>query len=446
MSAASDLFEVATEKTRFKEMPLARRMAPNSLEEFVGQEHIIGKGKLLRRAIEADRVQSIIFSGNPGVGKTALANVIAQQTNSQFVRLNAVHSKVADIREVVAKAKDDRAMYGKKTILFIDEIHRFSKTQQDALLPDVENGTVTLIGATTENPYFSVISSLISRSQVFEFKPLTKKDLYKVIDNALHSKRGLKEYKISLSEEAKKHLIDAAAGDARKVLNGLELAAYTTPPDSKGVINLSVDIIEESVQKKYVVYGDEEHYDIISAFIKSMRGSDPDAVLYWLGKMIYAGEDPRFIARRIVICASEDVGNADPQALIVSNAAMQAVAEIGMPEARIILAQAAVHVACAPKSNASYVGIDAALSDIKNGVDHPVPMHLKNAVYEGEKKEGKPSSAEATAGRGKGYKYAHSYPKGWVQQEYLPGGKKYYEPTDRGYEQKIQDWLKSLKK
>ncbi|MBU0580303.1 MAG: replication-associated recombination protein A, partial [Candidatus Margulisbacteria bacterium] len=338
MSADKTLFQAAVEKTRFSEMPLAKRMIPRTLDEFVGQKHIIGPGKLLRRAIEADRVQSIIFGGNPGTGKTALANVIANQTKSEFVKLNAVHSKVADIREVVAKAKENRELYGKKTILFIDEIHRFSKTQQDALLPDVEDGTVTLIGATTENPYFSVISSLISRSQIFEFKPLAKQELFEIIDRALQAEQGLKKYKVNISQEAKEHLIKAAAGDARKVLNGLEIAVCTTKPNAQGVVDVTVEIAEESVQKKYVVYGEDDHYDIISAFIKSMRGTDPDAVLYWLGKMIYAGEDPRFIARRIVICAAEDVGNADPQALVVANSAMQAVAEIGMPEARIILA------------------------------------------------------------------------------------------------------------
>lgn len=435
MCAAETLFQAATKKNRFKEMPLAKRMIPLNLNEFVGQEHIVGPGKLLRRAIEADRVQSIIFSGAPGIGKTALANVIATQTGSNFIKLNAVHSKVADIRQVVAKAKEDRAMYNKKTILFVDEIHRFSKTQQDALLPDVEDGTVTLIGATTENPYFSVISSLISRSQVFEFKSLSKENLNRLIDNALKSEKGLKHYKVEISDQAREHLIKAAAGDARKVLNGLELAVRTTKLDSNGVVNIGIEEAEESVQKKYVVYGEEEHYDIISAFIKSMRGSDPDAALYWLGKMIYAGEDPRFISRRIVICAAEDVGNADPQALVVTNSAMQAVAQIGLPEARIILAQAAVYVACAPKSNASYKGIDAVLGDIKNGVDFPVPMHLKNAVYQGEKDEGK----------GFGYKYAHSYPKGYVQQEYLPEKKEYYKPTENGFEKKIKEWLKYLR-
>jgi putative ATPase len=434
MSTNNDLFQAAYDKRKFWEMPLAKRMVPRSLTEFIGQEQIVGEGRLLRRAIEADRVQSVILGGNPGTGKTALANVIAEQTDSIFIRLNAVHAKVADIRRVVEQAKRDRAEYHKKTILFIDEIHRFSKTQQDALLPDVEEGTVVFIGATTENPYFSVIPALVSRAQIFELKPLNNEDLSRVIDNALQDERGLKKQKISLPQESKDHLIKVAGGDARKVLNGLEIAALTTVPSKDGTINLTSDIIEESVQKKKVVYGENEHYDVISAFIKSMRGTDPDAALYWLGKMIYAGEDPRFIGRRIVICAAEDVGNADPQALVVANAAMQAVAQIGMPEARIILAQAAVYVASAPKSNASYTAIDDVLADIKNGLDLPVPLHLQNAVYEGEKKDGK----------GQDYKYSHSYPNGYVKQEYLPADKKYYIPTDRGYEKKIGDWLKFL--
>lgn len=434
MSAGKDLFTQATERERFTEMPLARRMAPKNLNQFAGQEHIVGPGKLLRRAIEADRVSSVIFSGDPGTGKTALANVIAEQTNAEFVTLNAVHAKVADIREVVEKAKQDRAMYHKKTILFIDEIHRFSKVQQDALLPDVEDGVVTLIGATTENPYFSIIPALVSRSQVFEFKPLERKHLRQIIDNALKDDRGLSRYKVDISADATEHLIDMSGGDARKVLNGLELAVLTTMPGKDGVIHVDRTIIEESVQKKKVVYDEDEHYDVISAFIKSMRGTDPDAVLYWLAKMIYAGEDPLFIARRIVICAAEDVGNADPQALVVANAALQTVREIGMPEARIILAQAAVYVACAPKSNASYMGIDAALGDIKNGLDLPVPSHLMNAVYEGEKQ----------AGKGKGYIYPHNSPNGYAPQEYLPQKKKYYAPTDRGYEKKIREWLAHL--
>jgi putative ATPase len=433
---ADDLFQRATAGARFQEMPLARRMVPRDLSEFIGQEHIVGPGKLLRRAIEADRVFSIIFSGDPGTGKTALSNVIARQTNSDFITLNAVHAKVSDIRAVIEKAKETRAMYGKKTILFIDEIHRFSKVQQDALLPDVEDGVVTLIGATTENPYFSIIPALVSRSQVFELKPLNKEDLKKIIRNAISDERGLKNYKLDLPADAEEHLINMAGGDARKVLNGLELAAVTTLPGKDKVVHLDRAIIEDSIQKMTVVYSEDDHYDVISAFIKSMRGTDPDAVLYWLGKMIYAGEDPLFIARRIVICASEDIGNADPQALVIANNALQAVREIGMPEARIILAQAAVYVACAPKSNAAYKGIDAALADIKQGLNMPVPLHLKNAVYEGEKKEGK----------GAGYKYPHSYPGGYTPQEYLPQNKKYYIPVERGYEKKIREWLAALGK
>ncbi len=436
MSDDNDLFGQATRGERFNEMPLAKRMAPRTLAEFAGQEHIVGPGKLLRRAIEADRVSSVIFSGDPGTGKTALANVIATQTNSEFVTLNAVHAKVADIRAVVEKAKQTRAMYGKKTTLFIDEIHRFSKTQQDALLPDVEAGVITLIGATTENPYFSIIPALVSRSQVFEFRPLKVEDLKKLISNALNDERGLKKYRVDIAPDAIEHLIDMAGGDARKVLNGLELAAVTTLPAKDGSVHIDRTIIEESMQKKKVVYAEDQHYDVISAFIKSMRGTDPDATLYWLGKMLYAGEDPRFIARRIIICAAEDVGNADPQALVVATSALQAVSEIGMPEGRIILAQAAVYVACAPKSNASYKGIDAALSDIEQGMDLQVPLHLQNAVYDGEKK----------AGKGRDYIYPHDAPFGYVAQEYLPQKRPYYIPVDRGYEKKIRDWLLFLKK
>ena len=416
--------------------PLAKRMAPQTFEEYVGQEPIMGKGRLLRRAIEADRLSSLIFSGPPGTGKTALANLIANYSHATFIQLNAVNSKVADLRDVIEKAKNRLKFQQQKTIHFVDEIHRFNKAQQDALLPDVEAGIVILIGATTENPYFSVNPALISRSQVFEFTALNDTESTQIIENCLKNPKGYGNLKIDCPAAAKKHLVSMAAGDARKILSGLELAVMTTKPAADGTLHITLEIIEESIQKKKIVYDESEHYDVISAFIKSMRGSDPDATLYWLAKMIYAGEDPRFIARRIVICASEDVGNADPLALVVANACFTTVAELGYPEARITLAQAAIYIATAPKSNASYLGIDAALADIKAGFDIPVPKHLMNAVYDGEKKEGK----------GAGYKYAHDCPKGFAKDiEFLPGKQRsYYVPTDRGYEAKIAKWLEWL--
>ncbi|GBR77261.1 putative AAA family ATPase, partial [Candidatus Termititenax persephonae] len=347
-------------------IPLAKRLAPQDFAEFVGQEHIVGEGRLLRRAIEVDRLNSLIFAGPPGTGKTALANLIARKTQADFVQLNAVNSKVAELREVIEKAKETLAFQKRRTILFLDEIHRFNKTQQDALLPDVESGVIILIGATTENPYFSVNPALISRSQVFEFKALTAAESRQIIANCLQKYPSL-----VMDKDAQEHLIAMAGGDARKILNAIDLAALTTPEQDKQ-IHLTLGIIEESIQKKQVVYDESAHYDIISAFIKSMRGSDPDAALYWLAKMIYAGEDPRFIARRIVICASEDVGNADPLALLVANAALTTVAEIGYPEARLTLAQAAVYVATAPKSNAAYSAINQALADVESGVDFAV--------------------------------------------------------------------------
>ena len=410
--------------------PLAKRMAPQDFAEFVGQEHIVGEGRLLRRAIEADRLNSLIFAGPPGTGKTALAHLIARKTQADFVQLNAVNSKVSELREVIEKAKEALNFHKRRTILFLDEIHRFNKAQQDALLPDVESGVIILIGATTENPYFGVNPALISRSQVFEFKRLNEKESLQIIENCLK-----KNPQIAMDQAAREHLTAMAGGDARKILNAVDLAILTTPKKAEK-IQITLSIIEESIQKKQIVYDESAHYDIISAFIKSMRGSDPDAALYWLAKMIYAGEDPRFIARRIVICASEDVGNADPLALLIANAALTTVAEIGYPEARITLAQAAVYVATAPKSNASYMGINKALADIEAGIDIPVPPYLLNAVYEQEKKKGK----------GSGYKYAHDHPKGFAKDiDFLPGGNKYYEPTDRGYEKKIRDWLKWLK-
>jgi putative ATPase len=433
-----DLFDVNEKNYKEKNAPLAHRMAPRTIDEIIGQEPILGKGQLLRRLIETDKVASVILYGPPGVGKTVIARVIAGSTKGHFEWLNATVAKVEDIRKVSLEAKERIKHHGVKTILFLDEIHRFNKLQQDALLPDVEEGNVILIGATTENPFFYVNSALISRSNVFELKPLTEADLRQIITSALQDEeRGFGKLKIKLTDEALAHLAKLSDGDARRALSALELGVLSTKPDKKGVINIDLKVAEESIQKKAVVYDKkgEGHYNTISAFIKSMRGSDPDAVLYYLAKMIYAGEDPRFIARRIVICAAEDVGNADPLALVVANSAMQVAEFVGLPEARIPLAQAAVYVATAPKSNAAYVGINNAMKDVEENPTLEVPKHLQNAVYEGEKKMGK----------GKGYKYAHDYEGGYVDQEYLPVKKKYYEPKDVGFEKKIKARMEELK-
>ncbi|MBN3033644.1 MAG: replication-associated recombination protein A [Candidatus Saganbacteria bacterium] len=413
-------------------------MAPRTLDEIVGQGPIIGKGKLLRRLIETDKVTSVILSGPPGVGKTVIARVIANSTKGYFEWLNASVAKVDDIRRVSLEAKERIKHHRTKTILFLDEIHRFNKLQQDALLPDVEEGNMILIGATTENPFFYVNSALVSRSQIFELKPLTPGDLQTIIKNALaDEERGFGKLKIKIDDEALEHLAKLSDGDARRALSALELGVLSTKPDKKGNINITLKVAEESIQKKKIVYDKkgEEHYNTISAFIKSMRGSDPDAALYYLAKMIYAGEDPRFIARRIVICAAEDVGNADPLALVVANSAMQVAEFVGLPEARIPLAQAAVYVATAPKSNAAYLGINSAMKDVEENPTLEVPKHLQNAVYEGEKKMGK----------GKGYKYAHDYEGGYVKQDYLPVAKKYYEPKEIGFEKKIKQRMEELK-
>ena len=402
------------------DQPLAYRMCPGSLDEYVGQNHILGPGKLLRRAIESDRITSIIVYGPPGTGKTALARIIAAKTKSHFEWLNAAAIGLDEIRKVIQQAKS-RRVKGMKTIVFLDEIHRFNKLQQDALLPDVEEGNITLISATVENPYFYVNSALLSRSQIFELKPLSAEDILTVLQNALNDKdRGLGNLDILADENALKHIAKMSDGDARKALSALEVAALTTPPDDRSRrIHITIDIAEESIQKKVIVYDKkgDQHYDTISAFIKSMRGSDPDAAVYYLAKMIYAGEDPRFIARRIVICASEDVGNADPMALIIATSALRAVEFIGMPEARIPLAQATIYVAQAPKSNAGYKAIEAALKDVSTEETMEVPDHLKDSHYPGAKK----------LGHGTGYKYPHDY-GGYVEQEYLKKKKKYYNP------------------
>lgn len=408
-----DLFEIEA-----GEQPLAYRMCPRSLDEYVGQAHIVGSGKLLRRAIESDRITSIILYGPPGTGKTALARIIAAKTKSQFEWLNAATIGLDEIRKVIQQARS-RRVRGIKTIVFLDEIHRFNKLQQDALLPDVEEGNIILISATVENPFFYVNAALLSRSQIFELKPLSEEDIMTLLETALRDKeRGLGNLDISADSSALRHIAKMSDGDARKALSALEIAALTTPHHN-GHIQLTLGIAEESIQKKVVVYDKkgDQHYDTISAFIKSMRGSDPDAAIYYLAKMIYAGEDPRFIARRIVICASEDVGNADPMALVVATSALRAVEFIGMPEARIPLAQATVYLAKAPKNNASYRAIEAALQDVSTENTSEVPDHLKDSSYPGAK----------NLGRGAGYKYPHDY-GGYVEQEYLKKKKKYYSP------------------
>ncbi|MEK6582730.1 MAG: replication-associated recombination protein A [Nitrospirota bacterium] len=400
--------------------PLAYRMSPKTIEDYVGQEHILGQGKLLRRAIEADRITSIILYGPPGTGKTALARVIANKTNAYFEWLNAATAGLEEIRKVIKKARAQKSSGG-RTILFLDEIHRFNKLQQDALLPDVEEGNITLIAATVENPFFYVNSALLSRSQVFELKPLSREDLLLILKNALADKeRGLGSLKIIAEEGSLEHIAKMSDGDARKALSALEIAVLTTPQDEKGEIVITKGTAEESIQKKAVVYDKkgDQHYDTISAFIKSMRGSDPDAAIYYLAKMLYAGEDPRFIARRVVICAAEDVGLKDPMALVLAISALKAIEFVGMPEARIPLAEAVIYIANAPKGNAAYMAIEEALKDIASEETLEVPDHLKGSNYPGAEK----------LGHGEGYKYPHDYPEGKVEQEYLKKKKKYYKP------------------
>ena len=414
-----------------KHEPLAARMRPRTLAEYVGQGHILAPGKLLRRAIEADRIQSLIFFGPPGTGKTSLAQIIANQTRSRFERLSGVESNVADMRRVLATAANRLANSGATTLLFIDEIHRFNKSQQDTLLPDVENGTVRLIGATTHNPFFFVNSPLVSRSQIFELQPISLAETAQLIQRALDDgERGLGHLNCEAAPEVVEHLARVSDGDARKALNSLEIAALTTPPDDDGTVRITLQIAEDCIQKKAVVYdGDEDaHYDTISAFIKSMRGSDVDATLYWLAKMIHAGEDPRFIARRIVIHAAEDVGLADPMALVLANAAFQAAEFIGWPESRIPIAEAAIYIAGANKSNSVIKAIDAALADVRSGKTIPVPPHLKDSHYAGA----------AKLGHGEGYKYSHDFPGHFVAQDYLGAARRFYEPTEQGAEKKIK--------
>ncbi len=414
-------------------------MRPRSLDEYAGQQHILAPGQLLRRAIEADRIQSLIFYGPPGTGKTSLAQIIARQTKSKFERLSGVESNVADMRRVLASAQNRLENTGQPTILFIDEIHRFNKSQQDILLPDVESGVIRLIGATTHNPFFFVNSPLVSRSQIFELRPLTEEDLFNLLQRALvDEERGVGYLKLNADENAIRHLATMADGDARKCLNALEIAALTTNAGADGVIHVDLAVAEQSIQKKAIVYdGDgDAHYDTISAFIKSMRGSDPDAALYWLAKMIHAGEDPRFITRRIVICAAEDVGLADPMALVLANAAHQAAEFIGWPEARIPIAEATIYIATANKSNSAYKAIDAALEDVRSGRTLAVPEHLRDGSYSGAKR----------LGHGVGYQYAHDGKDHFVAQDYLGAAKRYYEPTEQGVEKKIKERLENWRK
>ncbi len=436
-----DLFEYMRSNTMEKESPLASRLRPATLDEVVGQKHIIGKDKLLYRAIKADKLSSIIFYGPPGTGKTTLAKVIANTTSAEFKQLNATVAGKKDMEAVVEEAKASLGMYGKKTILFIDEIHRFNKGQQDYLLPFVEEGTLILIGATTENPYFEVNGALISRSIIFELKPLLKEDIMLLIDRAVYDKdKGMGSYDSEITPEAKEFLADISNGDARMALNAVELGILTTDRAEDGKIHITMEVAQQCIQKRAVRYDKDgdNHYDTISAFIKSMRGSDPDAAVYYLARMLYAGESVTFIARRIMICASEDVGNADPMALVVAVSAAEAVHQIGMPEAQIILSQAAAYVACAPKSNSAVAAIGKAMDAVKNGKTGAIPLHLMDAHYKGA----------AKLGHGVDYKYAHDYKNHYAVQQYLPDelkGTVFYELSDMGYEKKIKEHLKRLK-
>ena len=437
-----DLFDYMRQNTMEKESPLASRMRPTTLDEVVGQKHIIGKDKLLYRAIKADKLGSVIFYGPPGTGKTTLAKVIAHTTSARFEQINATVAGKKDMEEIVKNAKDAIGMYGQKTILFVDEIHRFNKSQQDYLLPFVEDGTITLIGATTENPYFEVNNALLSRSRIFELKPLEKQDIRELVLRAVYdTEKGMGTYGADITDEAADFLADVANGDARAALNAVELGILTTDKSEDGKIHITIDVAAECIQKRVVRYDHDgdNHYDTISAFIKSMRGSDPDAAVYYLARMLYAGEDVKFIARRIMICASEDVGNADPNALVVAVSAAQAVERIGMPESQIILSQAAAYVATAPKSNAAYVGIQNAMKAVANMRTMPVPAHLQDKHYKGAEK----------LGHGLGYKYAHDYPNHYVTQQYLPDGMegmRFYEPSENGYEKKIREHMEFIKR
>ena len=435
-----DLFDYMREQNKETSGPLASRMRPTTLDEVVGQQHIVGKDKLLYRAIKADKLSSIIFYGPPGTGKTTLAKVIAHTTSAEFMQINATSAGKKDMEEVVEQAKANQGMYQKKTILFIDEIHRFNKGQQDYLLPFVEDGTIILIGATTENPYFEVNGALLSRSVIFELKKLSADDIKTLIKRALTDKeKGMGAYDAQIDDDALDFLADVSNGDARAALTAIELGVLTTDRAEDGIIHITIDVASEGIQKRVISYDKkgDNHYDTISAFIKSMRGSDPDAAVYYLARMLYAGEDVKFIARRIMILASEDIGNADPMAMVVASSAAAAVERVGMPEAQIILSQAVTYMACAPKSNAAYNAISEAMRVVKETKTPPVPAHLQDAHY----------GAAEKLGHGVGYKYAHDYPNHYVKQQYLPDGltdQVFYKPSDIGYEAKIQEYFKKI--
>lgn len=431
---AIELFQQAHERNLKKAQPLAARMRPRTLDEFVGQEHFLGPGKLLRRLLQADRLGSVIFYGPPGSGKTALAHVIAQQTRCQFRQINAVSAGIKEVREILEEARTELADTGQRTILFVDELHRFNRAQQDVLLPDVEEGKVILIGATTQNPFFAINSPLLSRSQIFTFQPLTPEQIKVLLLRVLRdTERGLGGRKVNLAADALEFLAQISDGDARRALSALEVGVLSA---EKEPIDFTLAVAQDSIQRKVMDFDPtgDAHYDVASAFIKSMRGSDPDAAIYWLARMLESGEDPRFIARRVVICASEDVGNADPQALVVAAAALQATEFVGLPECQLALAQAVTYVATAPKSNASTMAIAKAREDVRSGRTLPVPAHLRDAHY--------PGAGEL--GHGEGYKYSHDYEGGHVDQEYLPEERRYYEPVERGYEAEIKKRMEAL--
>lgn len=434
---AEELFSVAHAENTAGALPLAARLAPKRLEDFVGQEHILGPGKMLRRLVETGKLTSALFFGPPGCGKTALAHLIAARSNAQVHEINAVSAGVADLKKAIESAKHLVGQTGRRTLLLVDEIHHFNRTQQDVLLPSVERGIVILIGMTTENPSFYVNAALLSRFVSFEFKPLDEATLGSILERAIAAEEGLKDQKLKVEPEAKEHWIRMSGGDARKLLNALELAALSTPVEMDGLRHVTLPVAEESIQRRAIRYDrkSDDHYDHISAFIKSMRGSDPDAALYWMAKMLAAGEDPRFIARRVVIAASEDVGNADFRALVIANAAFQAVEFLGMPEARIPLAQAVAYIACAPKSNAAYLAIDAAFAEAQKGRTREVPLHLRDANMDSRSR-----------GHGQGYLYPHDFPGHHVAQEYMPDSKVFYEPTDMGDEKRLKEYLKTVRK
>lgn len=434
-----DLFEYMADNQRDDDSPLAKRMRPETLDEVVGQDHIIGKDKLLYRAIKADKLSSIIFYGPPGTGKTTLAMVIAHTTKADFKQLNATTAGKKDMEQVVSEAKKTKAMYDRRTILFIDEIHRFNKSQQDYLLPFVEDGTIIMIGATTENPYFEVNGALISRSNIFQLEPLTKENIKEIVLKAVYDEKGMGAFNACIDDDAADFLSDMADGDARSALNAVELGVLSSEPSKDGKIHITLSVAEQCIQRRAIRYDKDgdNHYDVISAFIKSMRGSDPDAAVFYLSKMLYGGESVTFIARRIMICACEDVGNADPNAICVASACAQAVERVGMPEARIILAHAAIYVACAPKSNSIVNAIDAADATVRSENTGQVPVYLRDAHYNGSKKLGHT-----------GYKYAHDFPNHYVKQQYLPdeiADRRFYEPGDIGYEKEIKEYFRKIK-